>query len=1717
MTRFSFLHRTRIAKLGMVLTLLLFGLPSATLAKSEYGPMVDTFCSNQGLGTPYADLVDPNVFFVECTLCHDSTFPTALPNSGNARAAEAAAYGASNLGFFCPAQNQPPVLVAIGAKMGTEGQSLSFTVTATDPDAGDSLTLMASPLPTGATFVDNGDGTGAFDWTPTNGQASVYSILFSVSDGMGTATETVAMTIFNANQAPTLAAIGNQTVDEGGTLSLAISATDPDGDALTLTAGNLPTGASFNDAGNGMASFSWAPGFAQAGNFSVTFTVGDAGSPPLSDSESIVITVGDVNRPPALAPIGNQGVNEGDALVLNVSASDPDGDGLVLSGTNLPPGSSFADNTDGTGTFSWTPSFGQTGGFDVTFSVTDDGTPPANASETLTISVGDVNRAPTITPIGNQAIDEGSALQITVMASDPDGDALTLQASGLPQGASFSDAGNGSGSFAWTPGFGQSGNHTVAFMAMDNGTPVLNATEAITITVGNVNRPPVLGAIGDRSVNEGALLQFALNATDPDGDMLALQLAGAPAGAAIQDNGDGSGTFAWTPGFGEAGNYAISILVTDDGSPVAQDQEAITITVGDVNRPPSLAPIGNRAGNTNQLLTFQVSAMDPDGDTVACSVTGAPAGSSFTDNGDGTGLFSWTPGAGDVGSYMLTFTATDAGNPAQSASETVTLAVGQVNNPPTLVIIGDRMIMPGQTLSFSVLATDADGNTLAFSVAGAPSGSSFTDNGDGTSLFTWTPTASQAGSVIVSFTVTDNGIPVLSDQESVKLSIQGMAGGFGISEVTWWDTWDGHLRLSGGGAPAGSTVEIVDSDTGLVLGTVIAEADGSFETGQCVTVRRKGKRRRRRRPVTIVECLTPIQAPCEVQVRTGTNLGLRTSVTNPAAECGMGSATLLQGKASSMARGKRKGKGRRRRQRYLSVVGDHALANQDVEIRDASTDLVLQTVVADANGRFRWTLENPSDTPCFVRIASANQFSDPIPTMVKRGKGKRRGKNRMVQMCPDPNSFPPPGPTASGGGNGGNGNGAGGNGSGGNGAGGNGAGGGGNGGNGAGGTGGGGTGGGSNTGNQVAIDAFGQTVHPLTVQYCATCHDGSTGIGRPDIAHPDTAMAYSAVWDSQKVNLTQPYASRLVQRLVMDGHFCWSDCASDGETMRAAIAMWSVLVGSSGGGGQQSIASGQLTLADGVEGGGNLRFDDAVIARWEFAEGSGTVAADTSGVMPAMDLQLSGVDWIGGGGIEIKSGSAMATQAASRKLYDRIADPATGSQEYSVEAWIFTNEIDQRGPARIITYSKDTGVRNFTLGQQNYTFALRNRSDAPGISRNGTPTFYTDHNDRDVEVALQHVVMTFDQTNGRRMYVNGEWTEDVDPKGPGSLTRWDPSHQFLIGNELTQNRLWKGQVLFAAIHERALTPTEIQSHNLAGVEERFLLRFDVAQWTGQTGSVIEMSVGDFDAYSYVFGNPTYVGPVGSGITIKNLRIMVNGQVPAPGQAFQTVDAVISQSPQLLSNRASIIGKDQGPENDVFSIVFEVLGDNTSPIVGNNAPVTPGGFSTEPLPQTGLRNFDQINNTMSALTGVPRDDRRVERTFEGLTQQLPGSNDLRGFVSSHQVGAFKLGIEYCDRMVESRTRREAIFGTGFNFRADTFTAFSDPNMKALIADRLIERFYGTGLALQPDVAESRPYLTQLIDDLTTQCNAPSDCDRDFTQNVVKGVCTAVISSGPVLFH
>jgi PKD repeat protein len=552
--------------------------------------------------------------------------------------------------------NQAPELAAIGNKTVNEDQVLAFTLSATDPDTTDTLTYSAANLPGGATFNAT---TRTFTWMPGFTQAGTYdNVTFSVSDGSLTDTETISITVNNVNRAPVLAPIGNKTANENQTLAFTLSATDQDGNPLTYSAANLPSGAAFNAT---TRIFNWTPSYTQSGTYpNITFTVSDG---TLTDSETITITVNNSNRAPELAAIGNKTANEGSILQFTISAVDTDAaDTLTYSAANLPGGATFNATTR---TFTWMPGFTQAGTYaNVTFTVSD-GT--LTDSETITITVNNVNHPPDLAAIGNKTVNENQTLAFTLSATDPDAtDTLIYSATNLPIGATFNAT---TRTFSWKPDYTQAGAYSVTFTASDG---LLTDSETITITVNNFNRAPELAAIGNKAVKEGSILQFTLSATDPDAtDTLIYSATNLPIGATFNPL---SRTFSWTPNYTQAGAHSV-IFTVSDGS--LTDSENITITVNNFNRAPELAAIGSKAVNENQALTFTLSAIDPDAtDTLIYSATNLPIGATFN---AATRTFSWTPNYTQAGAYSATFAVSDG---ALTDSETIAITVRNVNCPP---------------------------------------------------------------------------------------------------------------------------------------------------------------------------------------------------------------------------------------------------------------------------------------------------------------------------------------------------------------------------------------------------------------------------------------------------------------------------------------------------------------------------------------------------------------------------------------------------------------------------------------------------------------------------------------------------------------------------------------------------------------------------------------------------------------------------------------------------------------------------------------------------------------------------------------------------------------------------------------------------------------------------------------------------------------------------
>jgi hypothetical protein len=495
------------------------------------------------------------------------------------------------------------------------------------------------------------------------------------------------------------------------------------------------------------------------------------------------------NHAPVLGSIGNRLVNENEILTFAIGATDADvGDTLVYSATNTPTGAGFNPATQ---TFTWIPTNSQIGTYQVTFQVSDS---RVSVSQTITITVNEVpNRPPILAAIGNKSATVDSLLTFTISATDADADTITYSATlPLPTGATLTGQ-----NFRWTPTSTQVGTHNITFIANDG---AVQDSETITVTVtSGTNRPPVLAAIGSKSISENSLLTFTISATDPDRDTVTYSATlPLPTGATFSGQ-----TFSWRPGYTQAGTHNITFIASDGA---LQDSEVVTVTVSNTNRPPVLAVIGGKSANEGSLLSFSLSATDPDiDDTITYSTGALPSGAAFAGS-----TFAWTPGYNQAGSPTVTFTVSDGHT---QDSETVTITVNNTNRAPVLDFIPDKSVNENTLLTFGVSATDPDGNPLSYSATGLPTGATFASQ-----TFSWTPSSSQAGnSCQVTFTADDGQ---LDDSQIVTITVTDTLA----PSVTNLSPAAGSIQ-----APLNSliTLHVIDAGKGVDAGTVTITLDGS--------------------------------------------------------------------------------------------------------------------------------------------------------------------------------------------------------------------------------------------------------------------------------------------------------------------------------------------------------------------------------------------------------------------------------------------------------------------------------------------------------------------------------------------------------------------------------------------------------------------------------------------------------------------------------------------------------------------------------------------------------------------------------------------------------------------------------------------------------------------------------------------------------------------------
>jgi regulation of enolase protein 1 (concanavalin A-like superfamily) len=675
------------------------------------------------------------------------------------------------------------VVYAAGDTPG-QGASVSLTGGASGGNTGSALVVTGS-----SRSLSAGPGVGytTFTGTLTGG---TLSIVASPLSGQ-------AFTCFNGFQLrlsprrpPTIAAVPPQSTFRGQMASLQISGSDPQGLPLTYIATGLPTGLAINSTGL----ISGTVGASAAASNAVNVTVSDG---VLTASTSFNWSIA-TPAPPTISPVTTQSTFRGQAVNLQIAASDPNGLPLTYSATGLPAGLAI----NATGLISGTVSTSAAASNAVTVTVSD-GILAASASFTWNTVAPN---PPTIAAVGAQSAFRGQTARLQIAASDPNGLPLTYSATGLPAGLAINATGLISGIVSTSAAATNPATVTVS-------DGLLSASVSFTWTTSTPN-PPTITAVGAQNTFRGQTARLQIAASDPNGLPLTYSATGLPAGLAINAAGLISGTISTSA----AATNPVTVTVSDG---ILAASTAFTWTTTTLS-PPTIAAVTAQSTTRGKTASLQIAASDPNGLPLTYSATGLPAGLAI----NASGLISGTVSSSAAASYAVTVTVSDGFLTASTSFAWSTSAL----NPPTIGSVSAQSTIRGETASLQIAASDPNGQPLTYSATNLPTG--LTINASG--LISGTVSASAAASNAVTVTVSDGtltasasfawattapGAPVIGAVPAQST----LTGQTASLQITASDPNGLPLTYSATGLPAGLTI----SPSGLISGTVSAGAAAS--------------------------------------------------------------------------------------------------------------------------------------------------------------------------------------------------------------------------------------------------------------------------------------------------------------------------------------------------------------------------------------------------------------------------------------------------------------------------------------------------------------------------------------------------------------------------------------------------------------------------------------------------------------------------------------------------------------------------------------------------------------------------------------------------------------------------------------------------------------------------------------------------------------------------
>ncbi|MFK7912347.1 MAG: putative Ig domain-containing protein [Pseudomonadales bacterium] len=503
------------------------------------------------------------------------------------------------------APNTAPVLTVPGSQVATVGDTVQLQLSASDGD-GDPLNYSASGLPAGLSL---GPSTGMISGSATTPGDFTVSIVVRDPDGAQDTGSFLWQVSAAPNNPPILNAVASQSTEVNSPVTLQISATDADGDALEFMASGLPAGLTIS-AGGLIVGTPTA-----AGTYTVVLTVIDGNGGSDSGSFGWGITQIPISCPGC--------VNFNDLGNVSYSNQDFSSDSTIVQGGT---GLSMVANT-------W-----------------------RRTTETFAIT------ANTVVAFDFESTSEGEIHGLGFDEDDGLSSNRVFKVHGT-QGWGLRDFDNYAGgqqSYEIPVGqyFTGSAMYLVLVNDKDSGTLDNNSvfSNIRVYEQAVVNQPPTISTPGDQSTIVGTNVDLTLSASDPEGRALQFSGTGLPDGLTLQGT---TGRITGSPGV--TGSYSVSVTVTDDQAATATANWNWAV-VAQPNRAPVLVNPGAQTSFVDEVVDLQFAASDPDADPLNYTVNGLPTGLSMNSSGRVTGAASVS------GSTVVTLTVEDPSSATDSVS-----------------------------------------------------------------------------------------------------------------------------------------------------------------------------------------------------------------------------------------------------------------------------------------------------------------------------------------------------------------------------------------------------------------------------------------------------------------------------------------------------------------------------------------------------------------------------------------------------------------------------------------------------------------------------------------------------------------------------------------------------------------------------------------------------------------------------------------------------------------------------------------------------------------------------------------------------------------------------------------------------------------------------------------------------------------------------------------